>query len=168
MSNVLTHLLTDEFIDSIPPTTSTQVLFHALRCHRAVEAVLDHLRCSILSEEDLIRFATNISSEFHRDERLPNQLALAAVTVVLSQWHAPRATQFVRTLAGLQLREVMDAIGVARECLSRASTHTDYSGDWGIHQVNTGWTWKSIEEDDIIRIESDSDVGVIKLSRIAS
>jgi len=82
-----------------------------------VRNVSDALYTGGITAEALREFASSVVGGFSVGRRLSNDLALAALAVVLEHRQSKLADEFLHDLAGLQLAEMSMSIRVARECL---------------------------------------------------
>ncbi len=117
MAYQLDYFLTAEFSVAmgffLPPAAQRIAL---QRC-RAVQDAAAAIRRREISWKTIRSFVDSQVSQFERGKRLPGDLALAALAVVLEQFSADFAEEFLCDLARLQLPEMLSSIRVARECL---------------------------------------------------
>ncbi len=113
----LALLKTDEFNFSIGFHHTPAVVRRKLLTSPFVRHVAGALRFGAITEGMLREFVASIMSEFTRGRRLPNDLALAAIAVVLELRPTEFAGEYLHDLARLRLSEMTGSIFVARECL---------------------------------------------------
>lgn len=113
----LALLKTDEFNFSIGFHHTPAVVRRRLLMSPIVRHVAAALRFGAITEAMLREFVGSIMSEFTAGRRLPNDLALAAVAVVLELRPTDFAGEYLHDLVRLRLSEMTVSIFVARECL---------------------------------------------------
>lgn len=115
MHNVLQNLETDAFALKFSFISNPNAVHRALQRSVDVENIRLALRSGEITEETLRAFCASVLSELEFGRRLPHELALAAIAVVLETRPTSFAEEFVLDLARLDLSELPIAIRVARE-----------------------------------------------------
>jgi hypothetical protein len=110
-------LKTDEFNFSIGFHHTPAIVRRRLLTSPPVRHIAGALRFGAITEGMLREFVASIMSEFTKGRRLPNDLALAAVAVMLELRPTDFANEYLHDLARLRLSEMTVSIFVARECL---------------------------------------------------
>jgi hypothetical protein len=114
---LLALLKTDEFHFSIGFHHTPAIVRRRLLTSPVVRHLAAALRFGAITEGMLREFIATIMSQFTKGRRLPNDLALAAVAVVLELRPTDFADEYLHDLARLRLSEMTLSILVARECL---------------------------------------------------
>jgi hypothetical protein len=114
---LLDYLASDHFDDSVGFILPPAALRLRLRQLPRVRAVAAALRRSEITEAMIRDFAGALAMEFRKGQRLPGDLALAALAVVLEHWPTDFAEEYLCDLSSLHLAEMGTSIRVARECL---------------------------------------------------
>ncbi len=116
-SPLLERLKTDDFNLSIGFHHSpARVLRHLLISQDVLHVAAAH-RFGAITQSMIRDFVSSIAAEFSRGCRLSNDLALAAVAIVLELRPTGFADEYLHGLARLELTEMRISISVARECL---------------------------------------------------
>jgi hypothetical protein len=113
----LERLKTDEFHFSIGFHHSPGALRRKLLISPDVRRLAGALRFGAITERMISDFVSSVMSEFCKGHRLPNDLALAALAIVLELRPTDFAEEYLHDLARLKLAELSTSINVARECL---------------------------------------------------
>jgi hypothetical protein len=113
----LERLKTDEFHFSIGFHHSPSAVRRKLLVSPDIRRLAGALRFGAVTENMISDFVSSIMSEFCRGHRLMNDLALAALAIVLELRPTDFAEEYLHDLARLKLPEMSTSINVARECL---------------------------------------------------
>jgi hypothetical protein len=116
-STLLTSLKSAAFADSLGILLPPAALRLALQRLPGVKRLEIALRRGEITEEMIRNFAGALAAEFQEGTRLPGDLALAALAVVLEQRPTAFAEEYLCDLARLRLAEMTTSSRVARECL---------------------------------------------------
>jgi len=117
ISPLLERLKTDYFNFSVGFHHSPAAVRLSVLKTRDVRHLAAALRFGAVTETMIRDFVSSIVSEFSKGRRLPNDLALAAIAVVLELRPTHFAEEYLHDLARLNLAEMRTSINVARECL---------------------------------------------------
>jgi len=117
--SVLRELLSDEFELAVGFVGTPSAAHWLLGRMPQVRAIRQSLRQEALTDETIRRFASGLLWDLRRGERLPHELAIAALAVALEMRPTDFAEEFLRDLSRLKLAEMSLCIRVARECLAR-------------------------------------------------
>jgi hypothetical protein len=118
LSPLLEQLTKDDFHISIGFIHAPASVRRALLRSNDVRWVAMALRYGLITEEMIREFTSRVMGEFAKGQRLPNDLALAALAVVLERRPTSFAEEYLLDLARLNLAEMVVSIAIARECLS--------------------------------------------------
>jgi hypothetical protein len=117
ISPLLERLRTDDFHFSIGFHHSPAAVRRSLLMSQDVRHVAAALRFGAITQSMISDFVSTVMSDFSRGCRLPNDLALAAIAIVLELRPTAFAEEYLHDLARLELTEMRISISVARECL---------------------------------------------------
>jgi len=115
MHHVLENLTSDAFALKYSFISNPIAVYRALQRSVDVENVRLALRSGEITEEILGAFCASVLAELQPGKRLPQELALAAIAVVLETRATSFAEEYVLDLARLDLAEFPTAIRVARQ-----------------------------------------------------
>lgn len=116
-SSLLERLKSDEFNLSVGFLHTPAAVRRSLLKSHHVRLVAAALRYGAITEVMIREFVSSIMVGFSRGRRLPNDLALAALAVVLERRPTDFAKEYLYDLARLEIAEMRTSISVARECL---------------------------------------------------
>lgn len=122
---VLDQLLADSFAESIgftPPPRALRLLLHRTP---EVNAIKESRANRELSDEVVRSFVARLLAHLTPGDRLPHELALAALAVALENEGGALASHYISDLSSLNIPEIAVAIHVARQCLSLATLRAD-------------------------------------------
>ena len=114
---VLYRLTQDEFETSIGFLRTPESVRSALLKSPDVLGVAMALRNGEITEDMIRDFIALVTSEYSRNQRLPHDLALAALAVVLELRPTRFAEEYLLDLGRLKLAEMSVSTNVARVCL---------------------------------------------------
>lgn len=114
---LLSSLVSHEFLDAIGVVTSASALYRLLRGEPLVRALRKCLASGELSEDGVRRYVAGLSRDFQSGTQFPHEIALAAIAVALESWNSSFADEYLRDLARLRrVSEFELAPGVADRC----------------------------------------------------
>ncbi len=116
-SPLLDRLKSDDFNFAIGFLHTPATVRRGLLQSPFVRHVAAALRFGSITEGMLRKFVSSIMRDFSAGHRLRNDLALAALAVVLELRPTDFAEEYLHDLARLGLAEMSTSINVARECL---------------------------------------------------
>ncbi len=116
-AGLLDSLTTDSFHDSVGLCEIPPILRRTLQRSPLVQQIARALRSGEITETTIHEFASSVTAEFSKGQRLPNGLALSAIAVILEHRVTDFAEEFLHDLSRLRLSELGSATYVARECL---------------------------------------------------
>ncbi|HWE36573.1 MAG TPA: hypothetical protein VG406_08405 [Isosphaeraceae bacterium] len=114
---LLDRLKGDEFDLAIGFLPAPAALRRLLQRSADVRRVAGALRYGAITEGMIREFVASIVAEFRPGRRLDDDLALAALAVVLELRPTDFAEEYLHDLARLELAEMGTSTAVARECL---------------------------------------------------
>jgi hypothetical protein len=114
---LLERLKTDEFSFAVGFHHSTGSVRRKLLNSVDVRRVAAAVRFGAITESMINEFVSSVMLEYRRGHRLPDDLALAALAIVLERRPTDFAEEYLHDLARLKLAEMSTSINVARECL---------------------------------------------------
>ena len=120
--SLLDRLTTDSFHLSVGFTHTPSYTRRALQRSIDVRRIACALRFGEISEKEIREFVESITAKFKSGKRLDDDLALAAIAVVLEMRSSEFAEEYLHDLSRLRLAEMATSIGVACECLMRRYT----------------------------------------------
>lgn len=118
MPTLLDRLTDDEFHLSLGFMHTPAAIRRALLRSPDVKRLAAAIRYGLIHEDVIGRFVGSVTGPFEKGRRLPDDLALAALAVVLERRPTAFAEEFLHDLSRLDLTEMRLSIGVARECLA--------------------------------------------------
>ena len=113
----LTALLSDEFDVAIGPIVRPPALRRVLAANPAVRAVTGGLASGEISETSIEEFVRECIAGYAPGQRVPGELALAAVAVAIERTQSEFAQRFLELLRGCFGPDLRVAPRVAAECL---------------------------------------------------
>jgi hypothetical protein len=116
-SRVLEYLKTPQFYGSVGLVQTPAPLRYVLKRLPGVRQIAIALQHGSITESMIRSFISSIVREYREGYRLPGELALAALAVVLELRPTDFAEEYLQDLAGLHLVEMIVSANVARECL---------------------------------------------------
>jgi hypothetical protein len=116
-SPYLEALRSDEFHDGVGLVSMPSAVRRALLQSRVVRRLAAAIRYGWVDEKAIAAFVGEATGALQMGWRLPDDLALAALAVVLEFRQTPFAEEFLHDLARLKLVEMATSIAVAKECL---------------------------------------------------
>lgn len=121
-TGVLEQLKSEGFALSIGFLSTPNAVRRFLARRNEVLAVKEALKQGAVTEAGIRRFVSSIVQGLQVGKRLPNELALTALAVVLETRPTDFAEEFLHDLSRLELAELSLCIRVARECLRHRTT----------------------------------------------
>ena len=118
-SVVLDRLTGDEFHKSIGPILPPRALRQVLLQSEHVQQVIYALAQGEITDDSIRDFVSALTANFVQGQKFPDDLALAALAVVLERRPTDFADEYLRGLAKLRLTEMVISANVARECLEQ-------------------------------------------------
>jgi hypothetical protein len=116
-ARVLEDLKSDEFELSVGFLSTASALRRFLNRTPAVAAVRQALRQGAITEDTIRQFVSVVISDLRIGQRLPYEIAIAGLAVVLESRATDFAEEYLHDLSRLRLAEMSLCIRVARECL---------------------------------------------------
>src|SRR5437763_364378 len=104
-SSLLERLKTTAFHEAIGVMLPPPALRHVLKDSRDGRKVSAALRRGEITEGQLEEFVESVVRDFVKGQKLPHDLALAALAAALESHPSDFAAAFLRNLAGLHLAE---------------------------------------------------------------
>jgi hypothetical protein len=120
MPNPLDQLLGNEFKRRVTPTSTAHHLRHLLQGDPDVLSIGAQYVAGSISDSAIEQFIDGVVRRLRPGSRLSNQLALAALAVVLEGKRNEFSRRVLTTMSQIKLNEIADAVGVAKECLAAA------------------------------------------------
>lgn len=118
-ASLLEELAAEEFAIRLAFLSTPSALRACLRKTPEVNEVIQALGQGVITEEGIRAFVSVLLEDLRVGERLPHEIAIAALAVALETRPTNFAEEFLRDLSSLRLAEMGLAIRVANECRKR-------------------------------------------------
>lgn len=122
VSSDLNAICSEEFEAKVAFASMPAVLRKLILQSNELNRLRVDLKLNLLTETRLRNFVEEVVARYEKGKRLPHEIALAVIAVLVETRSTEFAEEFLIDLARLKLSEMQNAIGVTKECLKRRKT----------------------------------------------